>query len=78
MKAMEDKTIARAILEAIHAIDPNMVIFALSQSEVMEEAIKMGVPVAKEAYADREHTESGSILLTRTGAQINDYEEMAR
>ncbi|MBK5460167.1 MULTISPECIES: LamB/YcsF family protein [Peribacillus] len=78
MKAMEDKTIARAILEAIHAIDPNMVIFALSQSEVMEEAIKMGVPVAKEAYADREHTESGSILLTRTGAQINDYEEMAQ
>ncbi|AXN39734.1 lactam utilization protein LamB [Peribacillus butanolivorans] len=78
MKAMEDKTIARAILEAIHAIDPNMVIFALSQSEVMEEAIKMGVPVAKEAYADREHTEGGSILLTRTGAQINDYEEMAQ
>ncbi|KON67792.1 LamB/YcsF family protein [Peribacillus butanolivorans] len=78
MKAMEDKTIARAILEAIHAIDPNMVIFALSQSEVMEEAIKMGVPVAKEAYADREHTESGSILLTRTGSQINDYEEMAQ
>ncbi|MCO0599570.1 LamB/YcsF family protein [Peribacillus butanolivorans] len=78
MKAMEDKTIARAILEAIHAIDPNMVIFALSKSEVMEEAIKMGVPVAKEAYADREHTESGSILLTRKGAQINDYEEMAK
>lgn len=78
MKAMEDKTIARAILETIHEIDPNMIIFALSQSEVMEEAIKMGVPVAKEAYADREHTESGSILLTRTGSRINDYEEMAQ
>ncbi|MFA1713842.1 LamB/YcsF family protein [Peribacillus frigoritolerans] len=78
MKAMEDKTIARAILETIHEIDPNMIIFALSQSEVMEEAIKMGVPVAKEAYADREHTESGSILLTRTGVRINDYEEMAQ
>ncbi|MBU8880738.1 LamB/YcsF family protein [Bacillus sp. FJAT-29790] len=78
MKAAEDKALARAILETIHAIDPNMIIFALNHSEVMEEAIKMGVPVAKEAYADREHTENGSIVLTRRGSQINDYEAMAQ
>ena len=77
MKAMEDKAIARAMLEAFHSIDPEMIVFALNQSEVMEEAIKMGVPVAKEAYADREHTESGSIILTRKGTEINDYEAMA-
>ncbi|QED49387.1 LamB/YcsF family protein [Cytobacillus dafuensis] len=78
MKAAEDKALARAILETIHAIDPKMIIFALNQSEVMEEAIKMGVPVAKEAYADREHTENGSIVLTRKGTQITDYEAMAQ
>ncbi|WP_102275184.1 LamB/YcsF family protein [Cytobacillus massiliigabonensis] len=77
MKAAEDKELARAILETLHRMDPNMIIFALNQSEVMEEAIRMGVPVAKEVYADREHTESGSIVLTRKGTQIDDYDAMA-
>lgn len=78
MKAMEDKELARAILETIHTIDPNMIVFAMNQSAVMEEAIKMGVPVAKEVYSDREHTETGSILLTRKGSEIKDYDELAR
>ena len=77
MKASEDKVLARAILETLHRMDPNMIIFALNQSEVIEEAIKMGVPVAKEVYADREHTENGSIVLTRKGSQIDNYDEMA-
>lgn len=78
MKAAEDKALARAILETLHDIDPEMIIFALNQSELFEEAIKMGVPVAKEAYSDREHTESGSIVLTRKGTAITDYEAMAQ
>jgi len=78
MKAMEEKELARVILETVHSIDPNMIIFALNNSEVMEEAIKMGVPAAKEVYSDREHTETGSIVLTRKGSEITDYDEMAR
>ncbi|KAB2334937.1 5-oxoprolinase subunit PxpA [Cytobacillus depressus] len=78
MKAAEDKALARAILETLHEMDPQMIIFALNQSELLEEAIKMGVPVAKEVYSDREHTESGSIVLTRRGTVISDYEAMAQ
>ncbi|WNS74953.1 5-oxoprolinase subunit PxpA [Bacillus sp. DTU_2020_1000418_1_SI_GHA_SEK_038] len=78
MKAAEDKTLARAILETLHEMDPQMIIFALNQSELLEEAIKMGVPVAKEVYSDREHTETGSIVLTRRGTEISDYEAMAQ
>ncbi|MBY0123733.1 LamB/YcsF family protein [Bacillus sp. S/N-304-OC-R1] len=78
MKAAEDKELARAILETLHEMDPQMIIFALNQSELLEEAIKMGVPVAKEVYADREHTESGSIVLTRRGTEISDYDTMAQ
>lgn len=37
----------------------------------------MGIPVAKEVYADREHTASGSIVLTRRGQKIEDYRYMA-
>ncbi|SFE52960.1 LamB/YcsF family protein [Alteribacillus iranensis] len=77
MKAMRDRDLARTILEAVHEADPNMVVFSLARSEVYEEAQKMGVPVAKEAYADREHTKEGSIVMTRKGSAIEDYDKMA-
>lgn len=77
MKAMEDKQIARAILEAIHDVDSDMIVFSLNNSVFMEEAKKMGIPIAKEAYSDREHTENGSIVLTRKGSPITDYNQMA-
>ncbi|MCZ2258192.1 LamB/YcsF family protein [Sporosarcina sp. G11-34] len=77
MKAMEDKQIARAILEAIHDVDSDMIVFSLNNSVFMEEAKKMGIPIAKEAYSDREHTENGSIVLTRKGSPITDDNQMA-
>jgi UPF0271 protein len=77
MKAMGDKQIARAILEAIHDVQSDMIVFSLNNSVFMEESIKMGIPVAKEAYADREHTKDGSIVLTRKGSVITDYVKMA-
>ncbi|MFD1705352.1 LamB/YcsF family protein [Siminovitchia sediminis] len=78
MKAMEDKEIARAVLEAIHDINPDTIVFALNNSEVWEQANQMGIPVALETYSDREHTENGSIVLTRKGSAIQDYNEMAQ
>lgn len=78
MKAMEDKGLARAVLEAVHDIDPKTVVFAFNNSEVWEEANKMGIPVALETYSDREHTVDGSIVLTRRGPMIQDYDEMAQ
>ncbi len=78
MKAMEDKQLARAVLEAIHEVNPETIVFALNHSEVWEEAQKMGIPIALETYSDREHTESGSIVLTRRGPTIQDYDEMAQ
>lgn len=78
MRAVEDKEVARAILEAFHDVSPDMIVFAVNHSAMLEEAIKMGVPVAKEGYADREHTEDGSIILTRKSAPITDYQQMAQ
>lgn len=78
MQAMENKEVARAILEAIHDVDKNTIVFAVNNSAMLEEAIKMGIPVAKEGYADREHTEDGNLVLTRKGSAIDDYEKMAQ
>src|SRR5699024_12587716 len=78
MQAMEDKKVARAILEAIHDIDKETIVFAVNNSEMMEEARKVGIPVAREGYADREHTKDGSLVVVRKGETIEYYEEMAQ
>jgi len=78
MMAMEDEKLARAILEGLAMISDNLIVYALNNSAVLEVGRKMGIPVACEVYADREHTESGSIVLTRTGPVIQDYQAMAQ
>lgn len=78
MQAMEDREVARAILEAIEEIDKNTIVFAVNNSVMLEEAEKMGIPVAKEGYADREHTADGSLVLTRKSGDIDDHEAMAQ
>ena len=77
MLAMEDERIALAILEAIADINSNTIVYALNNSAVVEVADKVGIRVAKEVYSDREHTLTGSIVMTRTGPNIADYEKMA-
>ncbi|MFM1650561.1 LamB/YcsF family protein [Brevibacillus sp. B_LB10_24] len=78
MMAMEDEKIARAILEGLASVSEKMIVFALNGSAVVEIGRQMGIPIAKEVYADREHTKNGSIVLTRTGPTIKDYTEMAQ
>lgn len=77
MMAMSDEKIARAILEGLARVSERMIVFALNNSAVEEIGKQMGIPVAREVYADREHTIDGSIVLTRTGPTIRDYREMA-
>ncbi|MFS8580136.1 MAG: 5-oxoprolinase subunit PxpA [Novibacillus thermophilus] len=78
MMAMEDEAIARAILEAIGEMGEDIIVFALNRSAVIEVGEKMGIPIAKEGYADREHTATGSIVLTRKGPTITDVDAMAK
>lgn len=77
MKAMEDEKIAKAMLEAISSISKEAIVFALNNSAVAYVGEKMGVPIAKEVYADREHKTNGFNVLTRKGSVIDDYKKMA-
>lgn len=78
MMAMEDEKIARAILEGLASVSANMIVFALNNSAVEKIGKEMGIPIAREVYADREHTIDGSIVLTRTGPSISNYQDMAQ
>ncbi|AMQ07842.1 LamB/YcsF family protein [Sporosarcina psychrophila] len=75
--AMEDEKLAKAILEAIAEIDKNIIIFALNNSAVTHLGEKMGMRIAKETFADREHTKSGGIVPLRKGQRIDDYTALA-
>jgi UPF0271 protein len=77
MMAMEDEKIAAAMLEGLYQVAPEIIVFAMNNSAVESVGKKMGIRVAKEVYSDREHTKSGSIVLTRKGSVITDYDEMA-
>lgn len=76
MMAMEDKDIAKAVLEALAEVNTDMVISAMNNSAIVEVAQEVGIRVAKEVYSDREHTTTGSIILTRSGTAIEDYQSM--
>lgn len=73
MMAMQEEKIARAILEGLASVSDRMIVFVLKDSAMELVARQMGIPVAREVYADREHTKDGSIVLTRTGPAIQDY-----
>lgn len=76
MMAMEDEDIAKAVLEAIAEVDTNIIVSAMNNSAIVEAGEKVGIRVAKEVYADREHTTTGSIIMTRASSNIEDYQAM--
>lgn len=59
---MEDESLARALLEAIAEVDSELVVYALNNSAVAEIGREMGIPIALEVYADREHTVRKSVV----------------
>ncbi|MBM7649824.1 UPF0271 protein [Bacillus ectoiniformans] len=77
MMAMEDEKIAKAILEGLSKVNPDLIVFALNHSAVVEVGKQMGIRVAKEAYSDREHTRTGSIVLTRGTTETPDLDQLA-
>jgi 5-oxoprolinase (ATP-hydrolysing) subunit A len=59
--AAKDPKLARAIAEAIKAVQPNLVLYGLSGSCLISEARKVGVKTASEVFADRTYQNDGSL-----------------
>jgi len=76
--AAKDEHMARAICEAILALGKNLILVALSGSEMAEIASKSGLKVAREAFADRAYHRDGSLVSRkREGSVIHDPERVA-
>ena len=77
--AQEDKEVARAVCNAIKAVDPALICLAIAHGEQHQIATEMGLTVVSEIFADRAYGDDG-LLVPRSlqGAVIHDPEEAAR
>jgi 5-oxoprolinase (ATP-hydrolysing) subunit A len=69
--------LARAICEAVLAIDPQLILLVLAGSPWAELAEKMGVRVARESFADRAVNPDGTLVSrSKPGAVIHDERQV--
>ncbi len=71
--AAKDYTLARALAEGIAAIDENIIMLALANSQMVQAAQDVGLRVASEVFADRAYLEDGNLVpRNQEGAVIHD------
>ncbi|MFH0900748.1 MAG: 5-oxoprolinase subunit PxpA, partial [Pseudomonadota bacterium] len=74
--ATKDRMLADAIGMAVRDFDPNLVLVALSGSELLRAGEALGLRVAAEAFADRGYEPDGSLTpRIRPGAVVENEEE---
>lgn len=71
--AGKDYALAKGICEAIASFDKDLIVMALSGSELVRAAEDTGLRVAREVFADRAYEEDGSLVNRRKdGAMVTD------
>lgn len=74
-----DRRQAMAVIEAIRAIDVNLVLVALAGSSLIELARNEGLKCVAEAFADRAYTPQGTLVSRREpGAVLHDPKRVAQ
>jgi UPF0271 protein len=69
---------ARAVAEAVHAVDPALPVLNLAGSVFFEEAQRLGLRTVAEAFADRAYRPDGTLVSRREeGAVLHDGEQIA-
>ncbi|MEQ4622587.1 5-oxoprolinase subunit PxpA [Providencia vermicola] len=74
-----DKRQGMAVIEAICAIDPQLVLVALAGSPLIEWAKESGLTVVAEAFADRAYHANGTLVSRKeVGSVLHDPEQVAQ
>lgn len=70
---MDDRAQARAVAEAVHAVDPGLPVLGLAGSVFFEESARQGLRTVAEAFADRAYLPDGRLVPRREqGAVLHD------
>lgn len=75
--ASRNEEIAQAIAKAVKDVIPEAILFGLCNSRLIEEGTKLGLKVAREAFADRTYTNEGYLTpRTEENAVITDFNKI--
>ena len=70
---VNDRDQARAVAEAVHAVDPALPVLGLSGSVFFDEARRLGLRTVAEAFADRAYRPDGQLVSRREkGAVLHE------
>ncbi|MBA7526995.1 5-oxoprolinase subunit A [subsurface metagenome] len=74
-----DKILGQAVVEAILKINKDLILVALAKSKIINIALKLGLRVAREGFADRAYNSDGSLVKRSiAGAVISDPDIIAK
>ena len=74
--AAKDRSLAEAIADAVYDFDKNLILLALSGSEMVNSAKAKGLKVASEVFADRAYEADGTLRARKLeGSMITDENE---
>lgn len=74
--AAKDRSLADAIADAVYDFDKNLILLALSSSEMVNSAKAKGLKVASEVFADRAYEADGTLRARKLeGSMITDENE---
>jgi UPF0271 protein len=74
--AAKRKNLAQAIAQAVYNVEPNLVLFGLSGSELVKAGEKIGLHTAHEVFADRTYQADGSLTPRKQAdALITDQKQ---
>ncbi|WP_075619807.1 LamB/YcsF family protein [Paenisporosarcina indica] len=84
--AATDPALSEAIAEAIYAVNPELVLFGLSGSEIVKAGAKIGLRTANEVFSDRTYQTDGTLtsrkeknaLITQTDTAIQQVVRMVK
>ena len=75
---VEHRDQARAVAEAVHALDPGLAVLGLTGSAFFAEAQRLGLRTVSEAFADRAYHPDGRLVSRRErNAVLRDPDEIA-
>ncbi|ARO28741.1 LamB/YcsF family protein [Rhizobium sp. NXC14] len=73
-----DSRQGRAVIDAIKAVDPSLILVGLAGAPILDLARKEGLVVVAEAFADRAYTPQGQLVSRRqAGAVLHDATHIA-
>lgn len=69
----------QAVIDAIKAVDPSLVLMGLAGTPILDLARASGLKIVAEAFADRAYTATGELVSRREpGAVLHDVAEITR